>query len=389
MTEGLIPAIATLADDMTAWRRDIHAHPETAFEENRTAALVAEKLERFGLEVTAGLAKTGVVGVLRNGDGPMIGLRADMDALPVHECTGLPHASTSDGKMHACGHDGHTAMLLGAAAYLAQNKTFTGSVAFIFQPAEESAGGAQVMIDEGLFDTFPIERVFGLHNWPGLDVGTFAVRAGPMMASFEAFEARVKGRGAHGGMPHLGVDPITIATEIIGAWQHIVSRTIDPFDAAVISVTDLHAGEGAYNVIPECADFKGAVRCFDDKVRAHIWSKMEGIGRGLCEGLGGEFTLSGAGYYPATINTADEADIAARAAARVVGADKVMRDFAPSLGAEDFSYMLRQKPGCYVWMGNGPGTGGCTLHNPHYDFNDDALAFGASYWVRLVEEVLG
>ena len=389
MSEGLIPGIAALADDMTAWRRDIHAHPEMAFEETRTARLVADKLNSFGIEVHTGLAQTGVVGVLKNGDGPMIGLRADMDALPLIERTGLAYASTHHGKMHACGHDGHTAMLLGAAAHLARERNFTGTVVFIFQPAEEGEGGARVMVEDGLFERFPVERVFGLHNWPGMDVGTFAVKPGPVMAAIEAFDARITGKGAHGGMPHLGLDAVTIAAQVISAWHNIVSRTVDPFEAAVISVTDLHAGEGSCNVIPEHVDFKGALRCFDEDLRTHIWSRMEGIGQGLCQGFGAQFTLKSTGYYPATVNSAEEAEIAAAAAASVVGLDNVQRTFNSSLGAEDFAYMLDERPGCYVWMGNGPGTGGCTLHNPQYDFNDDALAFGASYWVRLVEQQLG
>jgi hippurate hydrolase len=384
MPLDLVPGIDDLVNDMTAWRRDLHAHPETAFEETRTAAIVADLLASFGLEVHTGLAKTGVVGVLRNGEGPSIGLRADMDALFINEQTGLAYASTHAGKMHACGHDGHTAMLLGAAKYLAQNKPFTGTVVFIFQPAEEGEGGARVMVDEGLFEKFPVDAVYGLHNWPGMEVGTFAVKAGPIMAAFDSFEAEIIGLGAHGGMPHLGVDPVVVAAQVITAWQSIVSRTIDPHDAAVISVTQVNAGH-AFNVIPDTVYLKGAVRTFDEAVRARVWARMEELGTGICQGFGARFALNHYDSYPATINSDTESGLAAMAAAQVVGNGNVNHHPAPSMGAEDFAYMLSVRPGCYVWMGNGPGAGGCLLHNPQYDFNDAALGVGASYWVKLVE----
>lgn len=387
MNTGLIPDIETLVREMTGWRHDIHAHPETAFEEERTAALVARLLEGFGCEVHTGLAKTGVVGVLKNGDGPSIGLRADMDALHVHEQTGLDYASTHPGKMHACGHDGHTAMLLGAAKHLAATRAFAGTVVFIFQPAEEGEGGAKVMVEEGLFDRFPVDGVYGLHNWPGMEVGTFAIKSGAMMAAYRSFNVTVTGHGAHGGMPHLGIDPIVVAAEIIGAWQSITSRTLDPFDSAVLSVTQVHAGD-AYNVIPDTVEMKGALRSLDTAVHDKVWARMEELGHAIAKGHGAAFALEEHKSYPATVNTAQEAANAAQAATEVVGSDNVQRDFAPSMGAEDFAYMLHERPGCYVWMGNGPGVSGCTLHNPHYDFNDAALAHGVSYWVRLVKNLL-
>lgn len=387
MNTGLVQGIETLVEEMTHWRHDIHAHPETAFQEQRTAALVAGLLRDFGCEVHTGLAKTGVVGVLKTGDGPTIGLRADMDALHVLEQTGLPYASTHTGKMHACGHDGHSAMLLGAAKHLATTRAFKGTVVFIFQPAEEGEGGARVMVEEGLFKRFPVDGVYGLHNWPGMDVGTFAVKAGPMMSAYDSFNATVFGHGAHGGMPHLGIDPVVVAAQIVTAWQSISSRMLDPFDAAVISVTQIHAGD-AYNVIPDRVEMKGALRSFDVAVRNKSWSRMEALGKGIAQGYGASFELVLQETYPATVNSAPEAENAAQAAIAVVGEAALDRSPAPSMGAEDFAYMLQDQPGCYVWMGNGPGTSGCTLHNPHYDFNDAALAYGASYWVRLVERLL-
>ncbi|MCW8917077.1 MAG: M20 family metallopeptidase [Magnetovibrio sp.] len=388
MSLNLAPGIEDYIAEMTAWRHDIHAHPETAFEETRTSAFVAEKLKNFGLEVHTGLAKTGVVGVLRNGEGPTIGVRADMDALFVEEQTGLDYASTYPGKMHACGHDGHTTMVLGAAKYLCEHPNFKGSVVFIFQPAEEGEGGAKVMVEEGLFDKFPMDAVYGLHNWPGMDVGTFAVTAGPIMAAYTSFEAEIIGHGAHGGMPHLGVDPVVIAAQVISAWQSIVSRSIDPQDAGVISVTQIHAGD-AYNVIPDTVMMKGALRSFREDVGEKLWQHMNDIANGICQGYGARFALERHRSYPATVNSDTESGLAAMAAADVVGHHNVDHHPVPTMGAEDFAYMLHARPGCYVWMGNGPGEGGCMLHNPKYDFNDEALAIGVSYWVKLVENILG
>ena len=387
MPLDLASGIETYVDLMKSWRRDIHAHPETAFEEVRTSALVTEQLKSFGMKVHTGLAKTGVVGVLENGEGPSIGLRADMDALFMDELTGLEYASTHQGKMHACGHDGHTAMLLGAAKYLSETKNFQGRVVFIFQPAEEGEGGAKTMVEEGLFERFPVDGVYGLHNWPGMDVGTFAVTPGPIMAAYTSFEARIQGQGAHGGMPHLGVDPVVVASQIITAWQGIVSRTIDPQDAGVISVTQIHAGD-AYNVIPDSVELKGAIRSFREDVGDHLWTRMNELASGICSGYGADFTMERHRSYPATINSDTESGLAAMAAAEVVGHENVDHHPVPSMGAEDFAYMLDACPGSYVWMGIGPGEGGCLLHNPKYDFNDDALAVGASYWVKLVENIL-
>jgi len=385
--QGPVSGVAALADEMTAWRHDIHAHPETAFEEVRTAALVERLLGEFGCAVHTGLARTGVVGVLRNGAGPAIGLRADMDALDVTERTGLDYASTHPGKMHACGHDGHTAMLLGAAKHLSATRNFQGTVVFIFQPAEEGVGGAREMVADGLFERFPVDAVYGLHNWPGMDLGTFAVKPGAMMAAYDSFDATVTGVGAHGGMPHLGVDPIVVAAQLIEAWQSVTSRTLNPLHAAVLSVTQIHAGD-AYNVIPEQVELKGALRTFDEETRARAWARMEELGHGIAQAHGAAFSLERKASYPVTRNTAEESEHAARAAAQVVGVENVRRDFAPSMGAEDFAYMLNVCPGSYVWMGIGPGAGGCMLHNPAYDFNDDALVLGASYWVRLAESLL-
>ena len=337
--------IAEFHDDMIAWRRDIHAHPETAFEEHRTSAFVAGRLEAFGIEVARGLAGTGVVGTLRNGDGPAIGLRADMDALHVHEENDFAHASTARGRMHACGHDGHTVMLLGAVRYLAETRRFRGTVHFIFQPAEENEGGGRLMVEEGLFRRFPVEAVYGMHNWPGLDAGRFAVAAGPIMAAADTFELIVTGRGAHAAMPHKGIDPIVVAAQIVTALQTVSSRAVDPMDGVVVSVTQFHAGD-TWNVIPERAILRGTARAF----RAEVHDCIEPAIR------------------------------------RIAGVERAP---TPSMGSEDFSFMLKERPGCYVWIGNGPGEGGCTLHNPRYDFNDVILPVGASYWAKLVETVLG
>lgn len=383
----VINRISAFHNDMIEWRRHIHAHPETAFEEVKTSAFVAEKLASFGLEVTTGLAKTGVVGTIKNGDGPSIGLRADMDALDVTEANSFAHKSCHDGKMHACGHDGHTTMLLGAARYLAETKKFKGTVHVIFQPAEENEGGGRVMVEEGLFDQFPVDSVYGLHNWPGLSVGEAAVGTGPMMAACDMFEITVKGKGAHAAMPHLGVDPLLIASKIVSAIQTIASRTVNPLDAVVVSVTQIHGGD-TWNVIPEKAVIRGTARSFRAEVQDRIEPSLQRIVDGICQAHGATATLHYDRRYPATINNEREAGIAAAVAADVLGEDKVDLKPTPSMGSEDFAFLLQEKPGCYIWLGNGPGEGGCTLHNPNYDFNDDILVYGASYWSRLVETVL-
>ncbi len=383
----IINRIAEFENDMTTWRRDLHAHPETAFEEERTAATVAARLEEFGVEVHQGLAGTGVVGTLRNGDGPAIGLRADMDALHIHEKNDFAHKSTIEGKMHACGHDGHTTMLLGAARYLAETRNFKGTVHFIFQPAEENEGGGRVMVEEGLFDKFPAASVYGMHNWPGMDVGTFAVRPGPMMAAYDIFEMTVTGRGAHAGMPHTGIDPVVVAAEIVTALQTIASRITHPLDSVVVSVTQVHGGD-TWNVIPDDVILRGTARSFRGEVQDTIEPTIRRIAEGVCAAHGASMTLDYERRYPPTLNHPAETKIAAGVAAAIVGDDNVDRDPMPCMGAEDFSFMLQKRPGCYIWVGNGPGEGGCMLHNPHYEFNDEILSLGATYWARLVETVL-
>ena len=387
---AVINRIGDFHDDMTAWRRDLHQHPETAFEEERTAAFVAGKLEAFGIEVHRGLAGTGVVGLLEGRPGArFVALRADMDALHIAELNDFDHKSAHQGKMHACGHDGHTTMLLGAAKYLAETRNFTGKLAFIFQPAEENEGGAAVMIEDGLFERFPVEAVYGLHNWPGLPVGQMALRSGPAMASFDIFEITVSGKGSHAAMPHQGIDPIVTGAQIIGALQTIASRRTNPIDPVTVSVTQFHAGE-TWNVIPEEAVIRGTARCFSQSVRDQIEADLKRIVDGIAAAQGAQATLRYERRYPALINSPGESAIAAAAAARVVGSDKVETDAQPIMGSEDFAFMLGAKPGCYVLLGNGaPGeTGGVPVHNPRYDFNDEALVIGASYWATLAETIL-
>jgi hippurate hydrolase len=383
----LVDGVAGIAPELKAWRRELHAHPETAFEEKRTADFAAAKLASFGIEVHRGLAGTGVVGVLKNGDGPMVGLRADMDALPIEEANDLPYRSIHHGRMHACGHDGHTTMLLGAARLLAQSRSFRGAVAFIFQPAEENEGGGRVMIEQGLFHKFPIESVYGLHNWPGLPAGQMAVCAGPLMAAFDIFELTIRGHGAHGAMPHMGIDPIVVAMQVVASWQTIASRNVEPVDAAVVSVTQIHAGD-TWNVIPETVVLRGTTRSFKGETQALIERRMREIADGVCAAFGARNEFRYERRYPATVNTAAEAALAHRAAVRVVGEANIDTQPTPSMGAEDFSFMLRKKPGCYVWLGNGSAEGGRNLHSPRYDFNDEVLPIGVSYWVSLVETLL-
>ncbi|WP_371323829.1 M20 aminoacylase family protein [Dechloromonas sp. ZY10] len=374
--------------ELTALRRDIHAHPELAFDEHRTADLVASELESYGLEVHRGIARTGVVGVLRAGSsGRMIGLRADMDALPLPELNEFPHRSKHPGKMHGCGHDGHTAMLLGAARHLAAHPDFDGVAVFIFQPAEESEGGAAVMIEDGLFERFPVESVYGLHNWPGIPVGEMAVMPGPVMAGTCGFEIVVRGHGCHAAMPHQGVDAIVAGAQLVQALQTVVSRNLHPCESAVVSVTQFHAGE-AWNVIPEEVVLRGTIRSFKSEVQETVERAIERLCSGIAAANGAQISVHFDHRYPATVNSLNEANFCREVAAEVFGGDKVLTDVLPSMGAEDFAYMLREKPGCYVWLGNGPGTGGCTLHNPHYDFNDDILGLGVAYWVRLVQKAL-
>ena len=378
--------IASLSAVMTEWRQHLHAHPETAFEEHRTADFVADRLAEFGIGVHRGLASTGVVGSVSTGPGPTIALRADMDALPIAEHGEAPYRSRHAGKMHACGHDGHMAMLLGAARYLAETRRFRGTVHFIFQPAEENAGGARVMVEEGLFRAFPADRVYGMHNFPGLPAGVIAVRAGPIMAACDVFRITVRGRGTHAAMPQFGTDCVVAAAAIVIAVQTIVSRSLDPVDAAVISVTQIQAGDTS-NVIPDHAILIGTSRSFRPEVQDEIERRLAHIVASVAAAHGCSAELHYDRHYPPTINEADATERAARAAAEVVGEENVLRQVPPTMGAEDFSFMLRERPGCYVWIGGGRGDD-CSLHNPGYDFNDAILAIGASYWAALIEREL-
>lgn len=387
----MTPLNIPFLDELAAIRRDIHTHPELAFNELRTAELVARELTRYGLEVHCGLAGTGVIGVLRKGSGTRaIGLRADMDALPLQEKNDFPHRSRDPGRMHACGHDGHTTILLGAARYLAEHRDdldFDGTVYFIFQPAEESEGGAAVMIADGLFDRFPMEAVFGLHNWPGIPVGEMAVRPGPVMAGTCTFEVSVRGHGCHAAMPHQGVDTLVVSSQLVLALQTVVARNLHPCESAVVSVTQIHAGE-AWNIIPDDAVLRGTIRSFNAETQELVERAVERLCTGIASAFGAQISVRFDHRYPPTVNSVAQSEVCRQVATALLGPDKVRTNELPSMGAEDFAYMLREKPGCYVWLGNGPGTGGCTLHNPHYDFNDEILPLGVNYWVRLVSAVL-
>ena len=377
--------LAPLHADMTAWRRDIHAHPELGFAETRTADLVAGRLEAFGLEVARGIGRTGVVGTLRAGSGQRaLGLRADMDALPIAEANTFEHRSRHAGVMHACGHDGHTAMLLGAAHHLARTRRFDGTVHFIFQPAEEGLGGAQAMVDDGLFERFPCEAIFGMHNRPTLDVGRFAVRAGPMMAGGAFFDIRVTGKGSHGARPESGVDAALAAAQIAVSLQSVVARNVPPVETAVLSVTRIHAGD-AYNVIPQTAALGGTVRAFSRDVMRLVERSMRRVAEGTAAAFGARAEVDFRELFAPTVNDADEAEFAARICTELVGADRVDRDPPLIMASEDFSFMLERVPGCYINIGNGAGEGACEVHNPGYDFNDAALPLGAAFYVRLVE----
>ena len=374
--------------EWTALRRDLHAHPELAFAEHRTSDLVAARLQAAGLAVRRGLGGTGVVGLLEGRrPGPMIGLRADMDALPMQEANNFAHRSVHAGRMHACGHDGHTAMLVAAAETLAQAPEFGGRVAFIFQPAEEGDGGARLMMDEGLFADYPCEEVYALHNWPGLEAGSFAVHRGAVMASADQFDITLRGRGAHAAMPHQGLDPVPAAAALIQTLQTVVSRRTDPLRAGVVSVTRVQAGE-AYNVIPETVTLGGTVRALDNRVRDALQEQITAAAEGVAAAHGLHAQVDYRRGYPATVNHAAQADFAGRVAAALVSESQVRRDMDPSMGAEDFGFMLMEKPGAYLWIGNGPGSGGCMLHNPLYDFNDAILPLGVRFWRALVLERL-
>ncbi|MDM0044276.1 M20 aminoacylase family protein [Variovorax dokdonensis] len=382
---------------LTAIRRDIHANPELAFQEQRTSDLVAEKLQSWGIEVHRGLGKTGVVGVLHGARGPgkrKLGLRADMDALPMPEHNRFAHASKISGRMHGCGHDGHTTMLLGAAHHLSRHRDFEGTVHLIFQPAEEGGNaGARAMMQDGLFDRFPCDEVYGMHNMPGMPVGIFGFRRGAMMASSNRFDITVRGVGGHAAMPNKAVDPIVIACEIVGMLQTVISRQKDPIDTAVLSVTQIHAGD-AYNVIPDEAVIRGTVRTFSTEVLDQIEAQVRRIAETVPQAFGGTGELSFYRAYPPLINHAEQTDFASAVAEHTFGQDRVRREIPPVGGAEDFSFFLEKVPGTYVFVGNGDGDhreasyhgmGPCQLHNPNYDFNDDLLPVGATYWVKLTE----
>jgi hippurate hydrolase len=377
--------------ELTALRRDIHAHPELAFEENRTATLVADKLAAWGVEVHRGLAKTGVVGVVkgRAASPRGIGLRADMDCLPMHETNSFAHKSTNPGRMHACGHDGHTTMLLGAARYLAETRNFAGTAYLIFQPAEEGGGGGEVMVKEGLFRRFPADAVYALHNYPGLPAGKMAVRAGPMMAATDEIRISIRGTGGHGAFPHLAVDPVVAAAHVITALQTIASRNVEPVDAVVVSVCSLATSQiGAFNVIPDAVELVGTVRTFRPKTRDLAERRVREIVTKIADAFGGTAGVEYTRGYPATVNSAAESAFAARVGERVLGAGNVITEFDPVMGGEDFSYMLQEKPGAYVFLGQGGGPSSCFLHNAGYDFNDAIIPLGAGYLAALVEEAL-
>ncbi|HVP09508.1 MAG TPA: M20 aminoacylase family protein [Burkholderiales bacterium] len=385
---ALVARIEDLRDELTAWRRDIHAHPELGFEESRTSQLVAERLQSFGIEVHRGVGRTGVVGVLRAGSARRsVGLRADMDALPIHEANTFAHRSRNDGRMHACGHDGHTTMLLGAAKYLAATRNFDGAVNFIFQPAEEGLGGAKAMVDDGLFTRFPCDAIFGMHNRPGMPLGRFAVKAGPMMAGGAFFDIDIEGRGSHGARPEAGVDSVLVASHVAVALQSIVARNVRPVDTAVLSVTQIHGGN-AYNVIPQSVRLSGTARAFSTEVLDLIGRNVARLAEGVAAGFGARAKTDFRAIFPPTINDAAEADYAAGICAELVGAENVNRNPALIMASEDFAYMLNAVPGCYVNIGNGDGEGACEVHNPSYDFNDRALPLGASFFARLVEKRL-
>jgi hippurate hydrolase len=377
--------------ELTAIRRDLHAHPELSFSEQRTSGVVAEYLRKLGVETHTGIAKTGVVGVIpgKKTNGKGVALRADMDCLPMHEQNSFAHRSTHEGRMHACGHDGHTTMLLGAARYLSETRNFEGTAYLVFQPAEEGGGGGQVMVNEGLFDRFPANEIYAVHNWPGLPAGQMAVRAGPVMAATDEVQITVRGRGGHGAMPHLVVDPVVASAQIITALQTIASRNVEPVDAVVVSVCSMQTSQvGAFNVVPDAVKLVGTVRSFRPATRDLAERRLKEIVSKTAEAMGCSAEISYVRGYPATINSAREAQFAARVGERVFGKGNVITEHEPTMGGEDFSYMLQARPGAYVFLGQGGAAGGCFLHNPNYDFNDEVIPLGAGYLAALVEEAL-
>jgi hippurate hydrolase len=392
----LVEPIIAFQSELQQIRRDLHAHPELCYEEVRTSDVVAAKLTEWGIPVVRGLGLTGVVGIIKNGTSERaIGLRADMDALPMQEINTFAHASKHEGKMHACGHDGHTSMLLGAAHHLAQHRDFDGTVYLIFQPAEEGGAGARRMIQDGLFERFPMDAVYGMHNWPGMPAGAFGVCEGPMMASSNEFHVTLRGKGAHAAQPHKGIDPIMVAVQIAQAWQTIVTRNKSPLDTAVLSITQIHAGS-ATNVIPDEAKMVGTVRTFTTGVLDLIEHRMRVLAENIAAGFDAEVDFAFRRNYPPLVNHAKETQFAVEVMKAVAGADKVDDQIEPTMGAEDFAFFLQEKPGCYIFLGNGDGDhrdgghglGPCVLHNGSYDFNDNLLPIGASFWVRLAETAL-
>jgi hippurate hydrolase len=383
----IVNRVADLHDEITAWRRDLHAHPELQYDVHRTAGVVSEKLKSFGCDdVVTGLGRTGVVGVIRGSKpgGKVIGLRADMDALPIEEETGAAYASTVPGKMHACGHDGHTAMLLGAAKYLAETRNFAGTAVVIFQPAEEGGAGARAMMNDGLFDRFGIEEVFGMHNYPGMPIGEFALRTGPMMASTDAIDIDLEGVGGHAAWPHFGVDTVLVGAQIVNQLQSIVARNVNPLEAAVISICTFQAGH-ADNVIPQHAKLRGTARALSPKVRDLLQKRVREVVEGTARAYGAKAKLTYTTGYPVLVNEERKTAFAADVAKEVAGKEKVNTNSAPLMGAEDFAFMLQERPGAFIYIGNGDSA---NLHNPAYDFNDEAIPLGTSYWVRLAETAL-
>lgn len=375
-------------DELVEFRRDLHRNPELLYDVERTATKVAEALRAAGVdEVVTGLGRTGVVGVIRGKTdtrGRMIGLRADMDALPIHEATGKPWASTKPGVMHACGHDGHTTMLLGAARQLAESRAFDGTVIVIFQPAEEGGAGAKAMMNDGLFELFPVQEVYGLHNQPGLPIGHFAIRSGPVMASVDEIRIRVEGIGGHAAFPHETVDPVTVTAALIQAVQTIVSRNVDPLKSAVVSITTINGGD-AFNIIPTAITLTGTVRTLDEVVRNLVEKRLRKAVAGIGEAFEAKAELEYIRRYPVTINNVEKVEKAVRAATEVAGAPNVQTDLAPTMGGEDFAFMLEAVPGAMIFAGNGPSAG---LHHPEYDFNDELIPWGCSYWTTLVRQLL-
>ena len=384
----IVNRVADLQDEITAWRHDLHAHPELQYDVHRTAGAVSEKLKSFGCDdVVTGIGRTGVVGVIRGrkpGGAKVIGMRADMDALPIEESTGVAYKSTVPGKMHACGHDGHTAMLLGAAKYLAETRNFAGTAVVIFQPAEEGGAGARAMMDDGLFDRFGIEEVFGMHNYPGMPIGQFAIRPGPMMASSDTISVDIEGVGGHAARPHFAVDTVLVGAQIVNQLQSVVSRNVDPLHAAVISICMFQAGH-ANNVIPQHAKLRGTARSLSPKVQDLLQKRVREVVEGTARAYGAKAELTYTTGYPVLVNEERKTAFAASVAREVAGKDKVNTECAPLMGAEDFAFMLQERPGAFIYIGNG---NSAQLHNPAYDFNDEAISAGTSYWVRLAEIAL-